>query len=265
MVLQRGSNALATRIEWFCNADWIVLQRGLNGFATRIEWFGIKHRMVLQRGSNGFATHIEWFCNADRMVWQHTSNTFATHIELIYTRKAWTPPLSCWVWVWPFAILNIILLNIHKHFTLALHDCCTLTSTADYCSFARHTAKCSTGLPKVFIKFYQCIRTHEVDETQLYYYFPCILELYGQHLLSSQLQFGFKPGLSSTICTSVLKGVVSQNLREGSVVYGCLIDASKAFDIVDHNILFEKLITRGLSSPVLCFLFGWYQSQHLRV
>ena len=48
-------------------------------------------------------------------------------------------------------------------------------------------------------------------------------------------------------------------------MYGCLIDASKAFDTVDHNILFEKLLTRGLPSPVLHFLFGWYQSQRLRV
>ena len=93
----------------------------------------------------------------------------------------------------------------------------------------------------------------------------CILELYGQHLLSSQLQFGFKPGLSTTICTGVLKAVVSRYLLEGSVVYGCLIDASKAFDTVDHNILFEKLLTRGLPSPILCFLFGWNQSQHLHV
>ena len=48
-------------------------------------------------------------------------------------------------------------------------------------------------------------------------------------------------------------------------MYGCLIDASKAFDTVDHNILFEKLLTRGLPSPVLRFLFGWYQSQRLRI
>ena len=93
----------------------------------------------------------------------------------------------------------------------------------------------------------------------------CILELYGQHLLSSQLQFGFKPGLSTTICTGVLKAVVSRYLREGSVVYGCLTDALKAFDTVDHNILFEKLLMRGLPSPVLHFLFGWYQSQRLRI
>ena len=43
----------------------------------------------------------------------------------------------------------------------------------------------------------------------------CIL---GQHLLSSQPQFGFKPGLSTTICTGILKAVVSQYLQEGSIV-----------------------------------------------
>ena len=61
------------------------------------------------------------------------------------------------------------------------------------------------------------------------------------------------------------KAVVSQYLQEGSAVYGCLIDALKAFDTVGHNILFDKLLTRGVPSPVLHFLFGWYQSQHLRI
>ena len=48
-------------------------------------------------------------------------------------------------------------------------------------------------------------------------------------------------------------------------MYGCLTDASKTFDTVDHKILFEKLLTRGLPSPVLRFLFGWYQSQCLHI
>ena len=47
-------------------------------------------------------------------------------------------------------------------------------------------------------------------------------------------------------------------------MYGCLIDASKALDTVDHNILFDELLTRGLLSPVIHFLFDWYQSQCLR-
>jgi len=74
----------------------------------------------------------------------------------------------------------------------------------------------------------------------------CILEDYGSCLLSSHLQFGFKPGLSTSMCTGVLKAVISRYLVGGSRVYGCLVDASKAFDSVDHILLLEKLLRRGL-------------------
>ena len=74
----------------------------------------------------------------------------------------------------------------------------------------------------------------------------CILEDYGSCLLSSHLQFGFKPGLSTTMCTGVLKAVISRYLVGDSCVYSCLVDASKAFDTVDHTLLLEKLLRRNL-------------------
>ena len=40
---------------------------------------------------------------------------------------------------------------------------------------------------------------------------------------------------------------------------------SKAFDLVDHHILFSKLQERGLPAPILCFLLGWYKFQQMRV
>ena len=90
----------------------------------------------------------------------------------------------------------------------------------------------------------------------------CILEVFGNYLLSSELQFGFKPGLSTTMCTGILKATVSRYLCGGSAVYGCLIDASKAFDTVDHTLLLEKLIARNLPTR---FILSWYQSQQVRV
>ena len=39
----------------------------------------------------------------------------------------------------------------------------------------------------------------------------CVLEMYGECLLTSELEFGFKPGLSTTMCTGVLKAVISRS------------------------------------------------------
>ena len=69
----------------------------------------------------------------------------------------------------------------------------------------------------------------------------CILEDFGSCLLSSHLQFGFKPGLSTTLCTGVLKATISRYFAGGSCAYGCLVDA---FDTVDHTLLLEKLLKR---------------------
>ena len=133
MVLQRGSNGLETCIERFCNVD----------------------RMVLLHGLNALATHIEWFCNTDRTVWQHTMNTFAIHHFSVPEK------LKCVHCPVGYGH-DLLTSSYYKRFTLALPNCCTLTSTADFCLFARHIANCSTGLPKVFIKVYQSIRTHKL-------------------------------------------------------------------------------------------------------
>ena len=82
---------------------------------------------------------------------------------------------------------------------------------------------------------------------------------------SSHLQFGFKANSSTTLCTALMKMVISQYINSGSCVSGCYLDASKAFDRVDHGLLFQKLEERGLPPAILNFLLSWYRTQQMKV
>ena len=92
-----------------------------------------------------------------------------------------------------------------------------------------------------------------------------IINKYSSYLATSSLQFGFKSSSSTTLCTGVVKNVVSHYIHRGSSVLGCFLDASKAFDLVNHGILFQKLLDRGLPLPVIRFLSSWYRAQKMRV
>ena len=67
------------------------------------------------------------------------------------------------------------------------------------------------------------------------------------------------------MCTGVVKNIISRYIHNGSSVHGCFLDASKAYDLVDHGILFQKLIDRGLPLAIVRFLSSWYSSQMMRV
>ena len=92
-----------------------------------------------------------------------------------------------------------------------------------------------------------------------------ILLKFSSFLYTSPLQFGFKSGSSTTMCTGVVKNIVSRYIYNGSTVHGCFLDASKAFDLVDHSLLFQKLIDHGLPPVIVRFLSSWYSSQLMRV
>lgn len=64
----------------------------------------------------------------------------------------------------------------------------------------------------------------------------CILQLMFN---TSGLQFGFKKGCSTDLCTGLLKIVSSYYVQRGSKVRCALLDMSKAFDVVDHGHLFD--------------------------
>lgn len=88
-----------------------------------------------------------------------------------------------------------------------------------------------------------------------------IIELHADKLSTSDLQFGFKPKVSTTMCTAVLLETVSYFTRRGSDVYCCLLDASRAFDRVHFGRLFKLLIDRGLPMPIIRVLLDSYSRQ----
>ena len=56
------------------------------------------------------------------------------------------------------------------------------------------------------------------------------MEQFGKYLCTSDLQFGFKPGISTTMCTAVYMETVNYYTCRNTDVYSCLLDASSAFD-----------------------------------
>lgn len=92
-----------------------------------------------------------------------------------------------------------------------------------------------------------------------------ILHKYSDILFSSDHQFGFKKKHSTDMCVFALKEIVGKYNSCSSPVYLAFMDASKAFDKVNHWILFKKLVSRGLPSVIVRLMIGWYTMQDFYV
>ena len=84
-------------------------------------------------------------------------------------------------------------------------------------------------------------------------------------LSTSDMQFGFKKQSSTMVCTAVFDEAVKYYNNKGSNVYVLLLDASKAFDRVNHLKLFNLLLTKGLCPLLLKLLFNIYTNQEMNI
>ena len=68
-----------------------------------------------------------------------------------------------------------------------------------------------------------------------------IMHACNDYLYTSDMQFGFKPQHSTTMC-SLVYHIINHYMSNNSNVYSCLLDASKAFDKVNYGKLFHILL-----------------------
>ena len=92
-----------------------------------------------------------------------------------------------------------------------------------------------------------------------------ILKKEEDKLITSQLQFGCKTGISSHMAASVVQETVDYYTNQADTIYVLALDASKAFDRVEFYKLFECLITRNVNLIVVRFLLNMYLNQNVRV
>ena len=88
-----------------------------------------------------------------------------------------------------------------------------------------------------------------------------IVHKYGGELHTSALQFAYKQNHSTIMCTSIFQEVVNYYNRNGSNVYACLVDASKASDRINYSKLFQTILKRNLPGTIIRLFFDSYTRQ----
>ena len=93
----------------------------------------------------------------------------------------------------------------------------------------------------------------------------CMLDLYGSYLLSSDSQHGFKKNSSCSSAIYTARSVIEYSTKHGSTVNVCLLDMSKAFDKVNHNGLYIKLLKRNVPCQFVNVIINWYSKCYATV
>ena len=81
------------------------------------------------------------------------------------------------------------------------------------------------------------------------------------YIITHDHQFGSKSKHSTDMCIFTVKSIVKYYTRQNSPVYTCFLEASKAFDRINHWTLFRKVIDCQVPLSIVRILISWYQMQ----
>ena len=83
--------------------------------------------------------------------------------------------------------------------------------------------------------------------------------------LDDPCQFGFTPGSSTTDCVFVLDTIISYQQAMRKPVYLCFVDFTKAFDYINRNALYYKLMHQNIGDKMLKIIISMYDKAKARV
>ena len=92
-----------------------------------------------------------------------------------------------------------------------------------------------------------------------------VLDRVKNYLVTTCNQFGFKKKMGTDLPIYLLKEIVLKYHSLNANVFMCFLDASKAFDGVNHSLLFNKLLNQGVPGYIVRLLKFWYSNQTLCV
>ena len=78
-------------------------------------------------------------------------------------------------------------------------------------------------------------------------------------------QFGCRRNRSTTHALTAMLHAWQSTLDRGGAARAVLVDFKKAFDLVNHNLLLQKLFTRGVPHCLLKWFFSYLQNRSQRV